>query len=99
MIDSVLAHGSEAPNEGRTYNQRAQVGIAGVSNGRAENESVSDGGKVLRYAEGDESVGPAVDKDCGVESSTGIVSPRHRDETWTSRGCSWRNLTHEVGPG
>ena len=62
-IDCVLAHGSEAPNEGRAYSEQAQVGIVGVSNGRAENESVSDRRRMVRCVEGDESVGPAIDKD------------------------------------
>ena len=81
-IEYVLAHGSEARYEGRTYSERAAVGIFGVSNGRAENESVSDRWGTVRYVDSDESVGPAIAEDCGAEPSTGIVSPRRRDETW-----------------
>ena len=72
-------------NEGRTYSERAAVGIAGVADCRAENESVSYGSGVLRCVESNESVGPAIDKDCDVGPNTEIVSPRRRDETLISR--------------
>ena len=83
-IDSVLAHRSEAPNEARAYSKRAAVGIAGFSNGRAENESVSDGSGVLRCVESNESVWPSIAEDSGAEPNTGIVSRRRRDQTWIS---------------
>ena len=86
MINSVLAHVSEAPNKGRAYSERAEVGIAGVAHRRAENESVSDRCGVVRYVDGDESVGPAIAKDCGAEPSTGIVIPRERARERKRRG-------------
>ena len=62
-MGSVLAHRSEAPDEGRTYSERAAVGFTGVADRRAENESVADRCRMVRCVDSDERVGPAIAED------------------------------------